>query len=319
MAQVNLGHVVGPGVPSGGTAGQVLKKNSSTNFDASWVDPDTLPEVNAPVLDLAAAYNASTVYQEGARCTKDGNFYKRKSWGADTPVAEAWTAAHWDQITVSSELDAEATARAAADASTNQAIAALQGSEIKDLDEIADLDNVAVNSVCITGSSTLHKPTNDGNFVVFTYQMNYNGYAFRVQYATETASNNTGRVYTRVMWGTWKNWAQLALKSDVAADWNSISSWCESIESGATTYILKFGRMRTITFQGLARSHTEDEVLMTIPQADRPLATIFGTGNIGSIPVTIKINSGDGKVSLYTANGAGVGRIYFSYSYVSLG
>ena len=35
---VNLGHVVGPGVPNGGTAGQILKKNSATAFDTSWVD-----------------------------------------------------------------------------------------------------------------------------------------------------------------------------------------------------------------------------------------------------------------------------------------
>ena len=45
MAELNLGHVVGPGVPTGGTSGQVLKKNSSTNFDTSWTNNDatTIP------------------------------------------------------------------------------------------------------------------------------------------------------------------------------------------------------------------------------------------------------------------------------------
>lgn len=45
MAELNLGHVVGPGVPTGGTSGQVLKKNSATNFDTSWSanDATTIP------------------------------------------------------------------------------------------------------------------------------------------------------------------------------------------------------------------------------------------------------------------------------------
>lgn len=33
------GGIAGPGVPTGGTAGQVLAKDSSTNYDASWIDP----------------------------------------------------------------------------------------------------------------------------------------------------------------------------------------------------------------------------------------------------------------------------------------
>lgn len=45
MAQVNLGHVVGPGVPTGGTANQVLVKNGATNFDTSWKDASQLPAI----------------------------------------------------------------------------------------------------------------------------------------------------------------------------------------------------------------------------------------------------------------------------------
>lgn len=56
MAQINLGHVVGQGVPSGGTAGQVLKKNSSTNFDTNWT---TLNSSDIPV----SASDSTTVQQ----------------------------------------------------------------------------------------------------------------------------------------------------------------------------------------------------------------------------------------------------------------
>ena len=115
---------------------------------------------------------------------------------------------------------------------------------------------------------------------------------------------------------SWSAWDSLALNSKIATDWSSINSWCKSIESTATTYILKFGRMRTITFQGVSRSHTEDEIIMTLPQGEIPLATIFVTGNIGSVPVVIRLNSYDGNVALYTSNSAGTGRIYFSVSYV---
>ena len=62
MAQVNLGHVVGPGVPTGGTAGQVLKKNGSTNFDASWA---TLNSGNIPV-----SASDNTTVQQSLAATK---------------------------------------------------------------------------------------------------------------------------------------------------------------------------------------------------------------------------------------------------------
>ena len=46
MATLDLGKVVGDngqGVPSGGTAGQLLKKASSSNYDTEWASPDTTP------------------------------------------------------------------------------------------------------------------------------------------------------------------------------------------------------------------------------------------------------------------------------------
>lgn len=34
---LSYGGITGPGVPTGGTVGQILYKNSGTNYDASWV------------------------------------------------------------------------------------------------------------------------------------------------------------------------------------------------------------------------------------------------------------------------------------------
>ena len=60
MAQVNLGHVVGPGVPTGGTANQVLVKNGSTNFDTSWKDAGTIPSIANVQDGLAIVSNGNT-------------------------------------------------------------------------------------------------------------------------------------------------------------------------------------------------------------------------------------------------------------------
>lgn len=57
MAELDLGRVVGrdgqdgQGVPPGGTAGQVLKKRSATNYDAEWGNED-LGLTGAAVGDL---------------------------------------------------------------------------------------------------------------------------------------------------------------------------------------------------------------------------------------------------------------------------
>lgn len=64
MAQINLGHVVGQGVPSGGTAGQILKKNGSTNFDTSWATLDGS-------MVLVSAGDSTTVQQSLAAVKSD--------------------------------------------------------------------------------------------------------------------------------------------------------------------------------------------------------------------------------------------------------
>lgn len=83
MAQINLGHVVGPGVPTGGTAGQILKKNSATNFDDSWGD-----------------LNAGTIPMSGAD---------------NTSIATKVSTVEQGLGTAAEEITAEAAARAAAD------------------------------------------------------------------------------------------------------------------------------------------------------------------------------------------------------------
>lgn len=132
MAQVNLGHVVGPGIPSGGTTGQILKKASGTNFDTAWMDAGQLPEVTGLASDLADEFNASTVYQEGDFCTNGATLYKRNSWGGSTPAAEAWDATHWTAVNVTDEIQDDRTA-IAGEASTRAAADTALGTDVANL------------------------------------------------------------------------------------------------------------------------------------------------------------------------------------------
>lgn len=36
VKKVNIGHVVGPGVPTGGSTGAILRKRSGANYDTEW-------------------------------------------------------------------------------------------------------------------------------------------------------------------------------------------------------------------------------------------------------------------------------------------
>ena len=128
MATLNLGHVVGQGVPSGGTAGQILKKSSSTNFETAWADASSVPEIGAAIGNEASAYNASSVYTEGALCIYENALYRRNSWGGSTPAAEAWTAAHWTATTLAGELGSEITTRSQADTALQTELGTAEGS-----------------------------------------------------------------------------------------------------------------------------------------------------------------------------------------------
>ena len=106
------------------------------------------------------------------------------------------------------------------------------------------------------------------------------------------------------------------LNSKTAYDWNAFSNYVSSLESGANGIIMRFGKMRTISFQGVSRTHTEDEILATLPEADRPTAgAIFASGNVGASSIVVRINT-DGKIALYSLNGVTTsGRVYFNAAY----
>lgn len=52
---------VGVGIPSGGTEGQVLAKNSDADYDAGWIDPPETPEMDAEHV----TYDDTETYTDG--------------------------------------------------------------------------------------------------------------------------------------------------------------------------------------------------------------------------------------------------------------
>lgn len=104
-----------------------------------------------------------------------------------------------------------------------------------------------------------------------------------------------------------------------ASDWNSLTSYLSSLESGTNAQISYAGKMRTINFQGVSRVHAEGDTLMTLPQEHRPLiqSNNYFSGNIGATSVVIAINGSTGKVTIYMLNGAtSTARLYFSATYM---
>lgn len=59
----------GPGVPAGGAAGQILAKNTATDYDAHWIDP---PAGGGGVGQSMAGQTVTPVYGEGAVTAGDG-------------------------------------------------------------------------------------------------------------------------------------------------------------------------------------------------------------------------------------------------------
>ena len=95
MAELNLGHVVGPGVPTGGTSGQVLKKNSSTNFDTSWSanDATTIPmsSSDSTSINQAIANSFKYVTSGSLHDIKGPGVYSVASAVTDKPSANGGT------------------------------------------------------------------------------------------------------------------------------------------------------------------------------------------------------------------------------------
>ena len=109
------------------------------------------------------------------------------------------------------------------------------------------------------------------------------------------------------------------LNSQIASDWTGCADYKETIESGANAILQSFGKLRTLSFQGVSRSHTEDEVLMTLPSSHRPIGAnnIYASGVVNGTPVLIRLNGSNGEITLFLANSAGTGRIYFSMTWVA--
>ena len=198
--------------------------------------------------------------------------------------------------------------------STNQALSNIRNNEIV-IPITADTD---LNTLVKPGyynlysaSSLVNAPVSGTNRLGLIVQRAESD-SYIYQMAFENVQSGTGVYVRSCKGGTWSAWQQLG-----GRDWGNASSWCSNLESSASTYYQKYGSVRTISFQGVSRSHTEDEVLMTLPEGHRPLSTVYAIGNINGTPVTINLNATSGNVSLYLLNSAGSGRIYFSVTYIA--
>lgn len=154
-------------------------------------------------------------------------------------------------------------------------------------------------------------PTNGARSIAILHRLNLTGsyYMCYIQF-----TNTTGYYYS----GAW-HWTAYAQVAQIASDWTGCADYKETIESGGNAVLQSFGKLRTLTFQGVSRSHTEDEVLMTLPSSHRPIGgnNIFASGVVNGTPILIRLNGSNGQVALFLANGAGTGRIYFNMTWVA--
>lgn len=136
-----------------------------------------------------------------------------------------------------------------------------------------------------------------------------------IQQIYVTFDNNIYIRYSENKGSAWSTWEQLSTKGD----WTGASAYKEQIESSANCTIQMFGKVRVLSFQGVSREHTESEVLMTLPSEHRPVGgnSVYAVGTVGSTPVVIRLDGGNGQVLLYIANNARAGRIYFNMTWVA--
>ena len=115
-----------------------------------------------------------------------------------------------------------------------------------------------------------------------------------------------------------ENQAISTINQVLTSDWTGASAYKEQIEASSYPVLQIFGKVRSLSFQGVSREHTEDEVLMTLPSEHRPIGgnAIFTVGSIGATPVIIRLNGNNGQITVYVANNAGAGRIYFNMTWV---
>lgn len=121
------------------------------------------------------------------------------------------------------------------------------------------------------------------------------------------------------------NWDKIdagvsALNNQIASETVNMSQYLISAESEATCIMLRCGKVRTMTFQGVARVHTEDEVFMTVPEGDRVKGGnyIHCIGIVGGTPVVVRFNGSSGNISIFILNGGtSNSRLYFQISWVT--
>lgn len=105
--------------------------------------------------------------------------------------------------------------------------------------------------------------------------------------------------------------------SNMVSDWHNLDNYVISAESGSDARVLTCGKLRTISFRGQNRVHVEDEVFLTLPASDRPIANVFTTANVGDKSVAVIIGA-NGNVSIYSLNSAtDNNRLYFGCSYIT--
>ena len=88
----------GQGVPTGGTDGQILAKNGSSDYQTRWINPipDALPIISDE-------YDEHTAYSVGDYCINENTLYKCNT---DINPYEVWDPTHWDPCTVGEEIAA---------------------------------------------------------------------------------------------------------------------------------------------------------------------------------------------------------------------
>ena len=87
-------------------------------------------------------------------------------------------------------------------------------------------------------------------------------------------------------------------------------------ENDAFCRCLKTGNVVQLTFRGNSRTHTENEILCTVPSALRPNYTTYHTGTINGKSCVVEMSSG-GDAKLYALYGnTDNARVYFNAMYV---
>lgn len=106
MAELDLGKVVGQGVPAGGTTGQVLQKASATDYDTQWYTP-----AEATALQISVASFSSLPQTINSAAIKADMRVIACVWGTPGAIDSdvAWTTTD-GSLTLSGSINGSTTA-----------------------------------------------------------------------------------------------------------------------------------------------------------------------------------------------------------------